>query len=454
VTPVLAVVSGGVEGHGSFSLLAVGIGVALLFANGFFVAASIALLAARRSRVEEAADHGVRGAARALSQLTELSVTFTGAQLGITMCSLGLGLVAEPAVAALFSDLLGRGPLPAGLVPSVAFVLALSLVVFLHMVVGEMAPKNVSIARAERVAFRLARPFGWYVTAFRPLIVTLNVLANGLVRLVRVEPVDEHDLAHTVDELTSALVESDERGTISSQDARIMTAALRLSTIDAESAMTPRVDVHAVEDSASRREVLDLAARTGHTRFPVFRGDLDHVIGVVHVKDALAAYPDRADTTAADLLRTIPAVPESSDLEQLLQDMLDRHAHAVLVVDEHGGTAGFLTLEDVLEEVVGEIADEFDDDERTPRRTASVWVVPGLTRRDEIERLTDLELPDGDAETISGCVVELLGRLPRDGDRVELDDGTTLTVRGLDGFRAAEVEIRSGRTGPILRSLS
>jgi CBS domain containing-hemolysin-like protein len=433
----------GVDGHGSFSLLAVGIGVALLIANGFFVAASIALLAARRSRVEEAAERGVRGAPRALKQLTELSVTFTGAQLGITMCSLGLGLVAEPAVAALFADVLGGTRLPAGLVPSVAFVLALSLVVFLHMVVGEMAPKNVSIARAEQVAFRLSALFGWYVTALRPLIVTLNVLANALLRIFRVEPVDEHDLAHTVDELTAALVESDELGTISSQDARIMTAALRLSTIDAESAMTPRVDIHAVEDRATRRNVLDLAAETGHTRFPVFRGDLDHVVGLVHVKDVLGCYPDRRDATAADLLRPIPAVPESRGLEQLLQDMLDEHDHAVIVVDEHGGTAGLLTLEDVLEEVVGEISDEFDDEEVAPRRTASVWVVPGMTRRDEVERLTGLTLPEGDAETISGCVVELLGRLPAIGDSVRIEDGTTLTVRALDGFRAAEVEIRS-----------
>jgi CBS domain containing-hemolysin-like protein len=429
--------------HGSFSLTALLLGVVLLIANGGFVAVEIALLAARRTRIEEAAEAGDRRATRALGALTELSVTFSGAQLGITMCSLGLGAVAEPAVAALFAGWLGMTGLPSGAVPIVAFALALSLVVFLHMVVGEMAPKNLALARAEAVALRLARPFGWFVTALRPLILLLNGAANALVRLVRVEPVDEHKLVHTPEELTLALAESRQLGTIAPQDARVIDAALSLADIDAEGAMTPRVDLAALADTATIPEVLALAAETGHTRIPVYHEDIDHIVGLLHVKDVLIRGDAELEgLTVADLLRPIPAVPESRDLEQLLRDMLDERSHAVLVVDEFGGTAGLLTLEDVLEELVGEIADEFDAEQHARHAEERVWVVPGTMRRDELERLSGLEL-GGDAETVSGAIVEVLGRLLVRGDRMRTEDGWVLTVLSLEGRRAGEVEVRA-----------
>jgi CBS domain containing-hemolysin-like protein len=429
--------------HGSFSLTALLIGVVLLLANGAFVAIEIALLAARRTRIEEAAEAGDPRAARALKALTELSVTFSGAQLGITMCSLGLGAVAEPAVAALFADWLGATPLPPGAVPLVAIALALSLVVFLHMVIGEMAPKNLALARAEAIALRLARPFGWFVTALRPLILLLNGAANALVRLVRVEPVDEHKLVHTPEELTLALAESRQLGTIAPQDARVIDAALSLAEIDAEGAMTPRVDLAALPDTAGLPEVLALAAETGHTRIPVYHEDIDHIVGLLHVKDVLIRSDAELERlTVAALLRPIPAVPESRDLEQLLRDMLDDRSHAVLVVDEFGGTAGLLTLEDVLEELVGEIADEFDAEQQARTAEERVWVVPGTMRRDELERLSGLEL-GGDAETVSGAIVEMLGRLLDRGDRVRTDAGWLLTVLSLEGRRAGEIEVRA-----------
>jgi CBS domain containing-hemolysin-like protein len=433
--------------HGTFSPTALVVGLALLVANGGFVAAEISLLAARRTRIESAAEGGDPRAARALKALTELSVTFSGAQLGITMCSLGLGLVAEPAVEVLVAGWLGATALPAGLVPILAFAIALSLVVFLHMVVGEMAPKNLALARAEAVALRLARPFGWFVTACRPLIVVLNAAANGLVRLVRVEPVDEHRLVHTPEELTLALAESRQLGTISAQDALVMDAALSLAEIDAEGAMTPRVDLAALPDTASVDEVLAVAVETGHTRIPIYHEDIDHIVGLVHVKDVLIR--DDADLAALsipELLRPIPAVPESRDLEQLLRDMLDDRSHAVLVVDEFGGTAGMLTLEDVLEELVGEIIDEFDAEQHAHRAEEQVWVVPGTMRRDELERLNGLEL-GGDAETVSGALVEVLGRLLERGDAVVTDEGWRLTVLSLEGRRAGEIEVRAPESG-------
>jgi CBS domain containing-hemolysin-like protein len=443
VTPVLAVSADEVAA-GSFSWPAIVLGLVLLLLNGGFVAAEISLLAARRTRVEEAAENGDARAARALASLTELSVTFSGAQLGITMCSLGLGAVAEPALASLFAGWLGDTALPAGAVPVIAVVLALSLVVFLHMVVGEMAPKNLALSRAEAVAFALARPFSMFVTLLRPLIVVLNGLANLLVRAVGVDPVDEHKLVHTAEELLFVVTESGESGTIEAQDARVLTAALRLAEIDAESAMTARVDLVAVPDDATLAAVLDVAAETGHTRLPVFHEDVDHVVGVVNVKDVLVGdVGDLTTTRAADVLRPIPAVPESRDLQSLLREMLEGRSHAALVIDEYGGTAGLVTLEDVLEELVGEIDDEFDETRSRVRQDALVWDVPGMLRRDELERLCGLDLPGGEAETVSGWLTEQVDRLLEVGDRWVTDDGWSLRVLALDGRRADTIEVRS-----------
>ncbi len=426
---------------GGFDAVAILIGVALLIANAFFVAAEIALLAARRARVEELAEQGDPRARRALSALEELSVTFSGAQLGITMASLGLGAVAEPALAAaLFGPLESLGLSSAAAGP-IAFAIALTIVVFLHMVLGEMLPKNLALAGAETLSLRVARVFGWYVTLFRPLILVLNAAANGLVRLTGVDPIEEIGLVHTPDELQLALRESRRHGHLAPPDARVLTAALQLAEIDAEAAMTPRTDLVSVTADTQADEILELAASTGYTRFPVTHDDLDHVVGMVHVKDLLIAEDaELVGRGAADLVRPLPAVPESRDLEHLLVLMRERRAHAALVVDEYGGTAGLLTLEDVIEELVGDIADEFDSEEQAGRTTEGAWVVPGTFRRDELERLAGVQLPEGEAETVSGVLTEELGRLLRRGDVMEVD-GWRLRVLTMEGRRAGQVEV-------------
>lgn len=424
-----------------FNPTALLVGVALLVANGFFVAAEIALLAANRAQVEERASTGEAGAVRALKALRELSITFSGAQLGITMCSLGLGAIAEPALASLFLVWLAPIGLTSTTASVIAFVTALSIVVFLHMVVGEMVPKNLALADAERLAIRVSRLFGWYVRIFRPLILLLNSAANGVVRLTGVEPVEEIGLVHTPDELRMALRESLRSGLIAPGQVRVLSAVLALSDIDAESAMTPRIDLTTVEENATISEILQVAAESGHSRIPVRDTDLDHIIGVVHVKDILIAEPEDIDgKTAGELRRPMPVVPESRDLDQLLNDMRSERSHLALVIDEYGGTAGVLTLEDILEELVGEIADEFDPTELEPRDREGAWVVPGTMRRDELLRLTGLELPEGETETVSGSISEALGRLPSRGDRF-VHDGWTLRVLTVDGRRAGQVEV-------------
>ncbi len=429
------------ESAHAISVPALVIGLVLLLLNGFFVAAEIALLAARRARIEERAEAGDARAVVAMKSLAEISITFSGAQLGITMASLGLGAIAEPSVAAVIERLLGFTELPESAITGLGFAVGLSIVVFLHMVVGEMAPKNLALARAEDVSLRLARAFRLFVVVLRPLIVLLNGIANLLVRAVGVDPVDEHTLVHTPEELVLALRESQREGTLTPQDARVLTAALLLNDIDAESAMTPRPDLVTLADTDSAEAVLDLAARTGHTRFPVHHDDPDDVIGMVHVKDVLTRDPEDVDgLVVSDILRPITAVPETRGLQDLLADMRADRSHAVLVVDEYGATAGLVTLEDVLEELVGEIEDEFDPTRAVRRRSGDSWSVDGLLRRDELERLTGLRLPDGETETVNGFLVERLERLPERGD-VVLFEGWRLRIATVAGRRAGRVEV-------------
>jgi len=426
----------------SGSAWAIGLGLVLLLLNGYFVAVEIALLAARRGLIEERAETGDRRAVTALAALRELPITFSGAQLGITLASLGLGAVAEPAVAGILKAGLGRTALPEGLATALGYAVALTLVVFLHMVIGEMVPKNLAVARAEDVALRTARSYARYVRALRPLIVALNGAANALVRLVGVQVVDERGLAHTPEELLLVLGQARERGAIEVEQARVLAGILELRDVAAETAMTPRVDLVTVPIEASVADVLATSATSGHTRLPVHDGGIDRVVGLVNVKDVLLA--ERAPggaATAGAIMRPIVAVPGSRDLESLLREMVETRVQAALVVDEFGGTAGLVTLEDVLEELVGDIADEFDDEPEMVALGGARWLVPGTMRRDDLhDQLgTDVDDEEVDADTVGGWMVERLGRLLALGDEVVTPQGWRLEVRTLEGRRAGRI---------------
>lgn len=424
------------------------IAVTLLAANGFFVAAEFALLAARRSRIEALAEGGDRRAGHALAGIRELALMLAGAQLGITMASLGLGAVAEPAVAGLIEHWLEGVVVSSYARHAIAFGIALSLVVFLHMVVGEMAPKSWAISHPERSALVLARPFRAFALVLRPFIRFLNGMANVVVRLCGVEPQDELALAHSPADLHLLLNESVGQGTLDEEQHDLLSRSLELSGLDALAAMTPRREIVAVPADADVEEVERVASESGRSRIIVYEQDLDHVPGVVHVKDLLLLDNDaRRTTTAGELVRPVLVTHEAHALEDLLLDMREKRLHLAVVADELGTVAGLVTMEDVLEELIGDFEDESDRGARRLRRLpGGSWSAAGSLRPDELEERTGVALPPGEWDTVAGWIIATLDRIPDVGDQAVVD-GHVVVVAAMDGFGIEEVEVRPAPAG-------
>jgi CBS domain containing-hemolysin-like protein len=334
--------------------VAIGVAVVLLAVNGFFVGAEFALLASRQSRLEQMEAGGDRRAEQALYGIRHLSLMLAGAQLGITMASLGLGAVAEPALAGLLEDAFHAVGLTERLLHPVSFALALAFVVFCHMVVGEMAPKSWAIADPESAALRLARPFRLFVVVLRPVIRGLNAAANAFVRLCGVTPEDERAMAHSPADLALLLRESVEEGKIDEGDVELFSNALRLSGLGADAAMTPRESVISVGVADGADAIEAAARRSGRSRLLVVGTELDDVKGVVHVRDVLLLDGEQRErATAGELVRPVLVGREHQALEDLLLDMRSQRLRFAVVVDDLGSLAGVVTLQSLLEALIG-----------------------------------------------------------------------------------------------------
>ncbi|HEU4750867.1 MAG TPA: hemolysin family protein [Acidimicrobiia bacterium] len=414
--------------------------VILLVANGFFVAAEFAFTAARRAVVEEVPGRSARAAARAMKHL---SLTLAGAQIGITIATLLLGFVAEPSVASLLEVLLGWLPISDDLLHTIALVVALLIVVFLHMVIGEMAPKNIAIAAPERLALVLALPFQLFMTVFRPLVFVLNGIANLVLRLFGVEPRDELETTQTADDLAQVIAAGRQEGVIEEFAHKLLSGAIVFSERDASEVMVPRPDIVALAVTATPAEIERVVTEEGFSRIPVFGEDVDDIVGFVHAKDLLSI-PDDAynEPIPPEIIRPLLIVPESAPVRPLLADMQRNGRHLALIIDEHGGTAGLLTLEDIAEELVGEIRDEYDENESEVRQIGDArwYYVPGSARPDQLKTIVGIDLPEGEYETIGGFLMDRLGRVPRRGDRIQFGDWI-IRVRRMDGRRIEEVEL-------------
>lgn len=411
--------------------------VALTAGTALFVTAEFSLVALDRPTVQRAIDEGDQGAATVLRSLRQLSTQLSAAQVGITLTTLIVGYLAEPSIGRLLSTpLLGLG-LSEGMATSVSTTLALVLVTLFSMVFGELMSQFLGISAPLQAAKVVAGPVRFFAGAVRPLIAILNGSANAVLRATGITPQEELSGARTPQELASLVRRSAEQGTLEAGTARIVTRSLDFGERTAADVMTPRVRCSGIERTARAEDVIRLARQTGHSRFPVIGNDWDDIDGLVHVKKAIAVPHDRRREVPVSALMVPPVlVPETIRLDPLLLQLRAAGLQMVVVVDEYGGTSGVVTLEDVVEEIVGEVSDEHDrtslDWQQLPDGS---WLVPGLWRPDQVREQLGVVVPDGPTyETVGGFVMAVLGRIPRAGDEITLP-GWALRVERMDGRR-------------------
>ncbi|WP_328917172.1 MULTISPECIES: hemolysin family protein [unclassified Streptomyces] len=427
------------------SLLLLAAALVLILANGFFVAAEFGLVTVERPAAERAAAAGDRRARSVVAALRKLSFQLSGTQLGITITSLVVGMLAEPALGHLLSAPVRTLGIPQGAAPGVAVVIGMMLASAVQMVIGELVPKNWAVSHPLAVARVVAGPQRAFSRVFRPVIELLNRAANRLVRMLGVEPTDELASARTPTELVSLARHSALAGALEQDTADLFVRTLSLGDLTAENVMTPRVRVSALEDTATAADVLNLTRATGLSRFPVYHERLDDITGMVHLKDALAVPADRRDRALVGRIAVAPLlVPETLPGRRLLKLLRSEQPIAV-VVDEYGGTAGVVTLEDIIEELVGEVRDEHDAADlpelaqAPPDSGRPAWDADGSCRIDTLTRI-GLAAPEGPYETVAGLVADLLARIPEPGDVAELP-GWLLRVEEVGHHRAERVRI-------------
>ncbi|MGV9243798.1 hemolysin family protein [Streptomyces sp. NPDC003710] len=429
----------------TITLLLLGAAFLLILANGFFVAAEFGLVTVERPDAEKAAADGDRRAGTVVESLKELSFQLSGTQLGITITSLVVGMLAEPALSRVLRGPVGLTGIPEGAADGIAVVVGMLLASAAQMVIGELVPKNWAVSRPLQVARFVAGPQHLFSRLFRPVIAALNAVANRLVRALGVEPAEELASARTPGELVSLARHSARAGALEQDTADLFVRTLSLGELTAQHVMTPRVKVSALQSSATAEDVVNLTRATGLSRFPVYREKIDEVVGMAHLKDALAVpVHERLRTPVVRIAQTPLLVPETLPVQPLLELLRSQQPIAV-VVDEYGGTAGVVTLEDIVEELVGEVRDEHDQHDlpelavAPPEDGRPAWEADGSCRVDTLKRI-GLEVPEGPYETVAGLVADLLGRIPAPGDRAELP-GWRLTVRQVGHYRAERVRL-------------
>ena len=417
----------------------------LVLLTGFFVAGEFSIVAVDRSNVERKAGEGDRMAKRVLGSLKNLSFELSGAQLGITVTSLALGAIAEPAIGSIIEPWVsGFSALSATTARAISITAALVIATGLNMVFGELVPKNLAIARPYRSAVLFAIPMQVVNRVLRPLILFLNNSANWTVRRLGIEPREELAGVRSMEELELMIRSSGEEGRLDDDELELLTRAITFTEKMAADAMVPRVSVVGLSRYESVAELRRASVTTGHSRFPVSGEDLDDIVGVVHIKDSIAVPEARVPMTpVGEIMKPVLKVPETSTLEFLLGELQAEGRGMAVVVDEYGGTAGIVTIEDLLEEIFGEIEDEYDREPPLEPMVEQPDLLSGLLHRHEVEELIGFEWPEGRYETLGGFLVAQLGRFPRVGEVIRVGD-TTFEVLSMDGHRVDQVRVRGG----------
>ncbi len=415
--------------------------VLLILANGFFVAGEFAIVAVERSQVERLAAAGDKRAQRVRKSLANLSFELSGAQLGITATSLIVGAIAEPAIASLIEPLISSiSWIPESSSLAISLTLAIVLATGSQMIFGELVPKNLAIARPYASSVLFGIPMQIVNGAVGPVIRFLNSSANWTVRRLGIEPRDELAGVRSMEELELMIRSSGEDGFLDDEEMSLLTRAITFQEKVAADAMVPRVNVTGLSRHDSVAEMRRLSMATGHSRFPVYDSDLDEIVGVAHIKDSFAIPPERRPLApVADIARPALEVPESCPLDEVLTSLQREGTTLAVVVDEYGGTAGIITIEDLLEEIIGEIEDEYDDLDPTSQ-VEEVDVISGLLHRHEVEELIGFEWPEGRYETLGGFLVAQLKRFPNVGDVVRVGRHT-FEIEHMDGRRVDTVRV-------------
>ncbi len=417
-------------------------GLLLIAGTGFFVAVEFSLIALDQATVQRAIDNGDAGAVPLLKCLKSLSTQLSSCQLGITLTTLLTGYVMEPSVGRLLEGPLAAVGIPEVAAASVSLIIAMVLATLLSMLLGELVPKNMAIALSFPVGKALARPQLVFTAIFKPAIVVLNGFSNKVLNVFGLEAKEEISGARTPAELASLVRRSAAMGTLDVGTANFVARTLNFSARTAADVMTPRIRVETIDADQPVSEILDAARRTGYSRFPVIGDSADDIRGLVHVKKAVAVPWDRRSNLEAGAIMTdVLRVPETIHLDALLAELREGNLQLAVVLDEYGGTAGIATLEDLVEEIVGEVSDEHDKVRPGLLQSASGdWYFPGLLRPDELsEQIPGLSVPDEAAyETVGGYVMSELGRIAAVGDNVEVSGGT-LSVTRMDGRRIERI---------------
>src|SRR5436190_13831497 len=415
----------------------------LILLNGIFVAAEFAIVGAPRAAIDARVARGDRMARAVQSVLRDPQNQdryIATAQLGITVASLGLGMYGEHVVADSIYALIERPSVPVWLVAHcLASVVAIAILTYLHIVVGEMVPKSLALSQAERMALWITPPMQWLTTLVFPLIVVLNGMGNGVLRLIGVNRQARNaDQYYTPEELQMIVQESEELGALRADSGQMLQDLFEFGDLTAGEAMVPRVRITGVPVGSTPDAVRRILAKSPHTRYPILEGDLDHILGMIHIKDMLRVLL-RRQTIGPGHARPLPLVPETAPLDDVLATMRRERSQMVVVIDEHGGTSGIVTLEDLFEEVIGEVSEGAAGN--PVRRDAQGRLrVPGTMRVDELGQQFDLELEHEEVDSVSGLVLTLLGRPAEIGDTVRYDR-LQIEVTALQGHGVSEVAV-------------
>lgn len=420
----------------------------LVFMNGVFVAAEFSLVKMRQSRLTQLVSEGNKKANYALKVNQRLDAYLSATQLGITLASLGLGWVGEPAISELLIEPLmhSLGVTDGAVIKSVSVAVGFFVITFLHIVLGELAPKTLAIQKTETATLWLSAPLMYFYKIFMPVIWLLNASANAILRLVGVQPASELEAAHSEEEIRILMNQSAKSGAIDKDEMKLMDNIFEFSDLLAREIMLPRTDMDCLYTNLSWEENMKIVAETKHSRYPVAREDKDQIIGFVHITDLLLPSPDK-ELTLEGMVRPILNVPESMEISHVLRLMQKRKSQMTLIVDEYGGTAGLLTAEEILEEIVGDLHDEFEDDRPEVELLANgTYSVDGRLLIEEVNDLTGITIEDDEVDSIGGWLFKEMEGVPLKGKKIqvgkvtfEVSEASRLRITRINIYREQEV---------------